>query len=883
MFTSWARRACVVVLLLSLPVPATRAQSPGFARVDPDGFAGTFRDHVLHVLELKADGDGLTGTWTGRFAVKARPDGDTLKGTATRDGKETEFAASWRDGRLHVRCGDKEHDLWRVIPIARGLADLGEVQEDEERQWTLAIYLGGDSNLESSALADLEEMRKGLPEKGVEVIVLLDRFHDADDKPEDWSDTRILRVRPLGVGEPEVLATPGELDTSDPAVLGGFVAGVFKRYPAPHRAVFVWDHGGGWRGVVQDQDRNGHGDGSPISLKGVRQALDTASIESSILHGFDLIAFDACLMAHLEVAVEMTDLAKVMVASQANEAGNGYPYDLLLKRFASTTDAAAIARGIVEDFGAVAAENNLSSATLSAIDLAKVGDVAAAVDVLSRKCIAGGQDHWTDIQRSSFYAESYEARSARMTVGAFRSIDLLDFFLRLEHSRPDFDANEELTRLTQAIDAAVLASSVGDLRHLSHGLSIWAPYHGSQFDQAYRTTWFASGNAWYLSLIATLMKSQGASEPPKISDIRCTTVDGTKTSQVAPAQACGVQAKVEGTGIVQVQHHTLLRDGDHWIVLQKRYVLDRLWPRRLEQSAADEVDLMMPQFVDGTNDLVSEIPGMHFEASNDTTIVPCTLDMTAPSAHSAWLARAQFRFKPEDAWIDVVIPFHHSTWFAQTMEPVPPEGSQVALRELPTPLPTSEVRFAIETVDDQGVRGTTYGIVIPWTTNLELMLMPDAPQRYRADLVVDTMAGHSVSASTEYETVVDETLELWKKSWDAFNPSKLTGRWRQQILTRPQKWAATKASIEFTDSPHASEGLLEVDSLIGEDGVEGKTHQRWWFRPGAMPALRILMSEADGRMYTVYGPAAFGVEDGHLFIAMKPINVPGVAWRWVKD
>ena len=59
--------------------------------------------------------------------------------------------------------------------LAAGPFDLGPVQSDPKRLWTIAVYMGADNDLDPFALKDLQEMARGLPVEGVECIVLVDR------------------------------------------------------------------------------------------------------------------------------------------------------------------------------------------------------------------------------------------------------------------------------------------------------------------------------------------------------------------------------------------------------------------------------------------------------------------------------------------------------------------------------------------------------------------------------------------------------------------------------------------------------------------------------------------------------------------------------------
>ena len=90
-------------------------------------------------------------------------------------------------------------------------------------------------------------MERGLPEEGVECLVLVDRAKGPAAAGDDRADqvVRIRRHTEKGL-KSEVLARPGELNMADPAVLQGFLTSVIKTFPARHYALIMWNHGGGW-------------------------------------------------------------------------------------------------------------------------------------------------------------------------------------------------------------------------------------------------------------------------------------------------------------------------------------------------------------------------------------------------------------------------------------------------------------------------------------------------------------------------------------------------------------------------------------------------------------------------------------------------------------
>ena len=188
---------------------------------------------------------------------------------------------------------------------ASGPMDLGPVNKDPKRIWTIAVYMGADNDLDPFALKDLKEMERGLPEEGVECIVLVDRAKGPATEGDDRTDrvVRIKRNTEKGL-KSETLARLGEVNMADPAVLQGFLASVIKTFPAQHYALIMWNHGGGWAYHITDSDAPGAAKGhDKLSLPKLRQGI-SAALKDTGLKKLDLVGFDMCLMAQMETAAE---------------------------------------------------------------------------------------------------------------------------------------------------------------------------------------------------------------------------------------------------------------------------------------------------------------------------------------------------------------------------------------------------------------------------------------------------------------------------------------------------------------------------------------------------------------------------------------------------
>lgn len=852
-----------------------------FTRFD-DGFAGHFEDLILNRLTLAPQGDGFTGRldYLREWTIAAKPGGGGLVGTARAGGEQREFRVKRNGEWLEATLGKDRLRLSRTVPVDPRLATFGEPRPDPARRWTIAVYLGGDNNLEENALADLAEMQRAIPAEGVEVLVLLDRAKGFDTSDGDWTDTRVFRLRP-GAAKPELVKTLGEMNTGDAATLGGFLTGVFATYPAQHHAAILWNHGGGWGGIAQDDDAPDYEGGQcMLDLRDIRVALRTAILRS-VHRRLDLVAFDACLMAQLEVGLQVSDSADFMVASEAEVPAGGFPYEAVLPLFGDAARAPRdVATGIVGVFGDSYAAQQDPSTTLSAIDLEHLAAVAGALDRLSAKLQPAVAQGWPAFCRALYYGESYEPRSKRRKPKHSPSLDLADLGDRLEQGLAPFPAAKELAELRAALDRVVLAKRNGDDRRQSRGLAVFAPRFAHQQSPGYVIAPLAAGNRWPALLNSVhAAATAGAQEPVRLEDVSvfATVRDGKPV--VHPMDGDRIDYTVNGKGIIQVLQWDAVQDGDVWVVLRKTWAPDPLWMTRSKQGATDLSDLFMPKFTDGKTALSVELPGLRFVASNGDASANLTLDTSAPRFDAPFAARAKLRRAGRGAPLDVEVYFDRAWWRAEAIFELT-EGASAAEPRRLAPQPDDEFSFLLETRTEDFTAGTIESAPLRWGRGLQLVPVADEPGAYRTYLDAETMDGRESFVWADYAVEENPQLAAWRESWRAWEPKLMNGTWRRELATGPDEWKELDARAHFGAAIPGAGNVFRVTEEFGPKGRRETAATTWILDTRGMPTLRVLTELEGGRTLCWYGPAALGEERGSPWIAMKVLPVGGVLWRW---
>jgi hypothetical protein len=376
----------------------------------------------------------------------------------------------------------------------------------QNAEWTVMIYMDGDNNLEEDALIDFMEMaRVGSTDK-VNIVVQLDRIGKyvpkTDKRYTYWTETLRFRVTKRMKPSPEsAFKEPkiGEANMGAGNTLEEFVSWTKSTFPAKRYALIIWDHGQGWRGA-----RTGFRTpiGSPfrtLSFDETNQdKLYNAEVQQSLqttLKGekLDLIGFDACLMAMVETAYAMQDVAETFVGSEELEPGTGWQYDDWLNVLTDrpTIDGRALSKVLVDSF-----QNSYGTATefsepnpittLSAVDLSQMVKLADAISALSKTLIAKFNSERLNVKSARDGCSVYAPNTLGDGRNYFLHVDLARFCEQLIAHTKD----QEIKTKTASVLAIIKASILRNYRGVdrggtfgSNGLAIYFPPNGSSYEK----------------------------------------------------------------------------------------------------------------------------------------------------------------------------------------------------------------------------------------------------------------------------------------------------------------------------------------------------------------------------------------------------------------
>ncbi len=343
-------------------------------------------------------------------------------------------------------------------------------------KWTFLVYLIG-SDLESndgSGSSDLEEMMKVGSAGNLNVIVTTGGANkDNSNEPGGINWKKIKRWQ-VGKGKLNALPyTSANNNMATPASLTDFIVWGEKTYPADKYVLVLWDHGGALDGYGHDENSN-----MMLSVMQIKEALDNASKISN--NKLEVLGFDACLMANIEVLANYKSYSNYFVASEETEPGHGWNYTPIFNAIVTNrvTDGASLGKVIADGYLAQAKSESTSGITLSVVNTAKVDNIITALDGFVAGISASAQKNigskFLPIAKGRSESEEY-GKSDKSPDKSLDVVDILDFTRQVKAINPEVAASAEV--LIKAINEAVVYKVKDKTKPNSNGLTMFFPFN----------------------------------------------------------------------------------------------------------------------------------------------------------------------------------------------------------------------------------------------------------------------------------------------------------------------------------------------------------------------------------------------------------------------
>jgi hypothetical protein len=449
-------------------------------------------------------------------------------------------------------------------------------QSQTVADWTVMVFMAGDNNLEPAALMDLNEMEGVGSSPNVNIVAEVDRSAEYVDTDGNWSGGRryyIQQDQDTGSVTSPVIQDLGAIDSGDPNTVADFAIWAITNYPAQKYMLVLWDHGGAWISLSVDEDT-----GDDIDLPELKGALDRVKTETGI-DKFDVLGFDMCLMAQMEVFETIAPYARYSVASEESEPGAGWFYvflDELVKNPAM--DGAEVGKQVVDYFMYFLREvvGDKDVYELASVDLSQGIALIDALDQFTSVVQANPQAALSPIADARNNTISYGGNDDPQYFDVWSSIDLYRFAELLNGITTDAQLQQAAQGIMQAVNSFVLYQDHVTALDGSHGLSIYFPrtmkaYKIGAFNERYPVEAPASMSPWidFLSVFHGTATSTVTSAPG-------VTITGTYPDVASIYQPAVVTLEVSGRDILRVNYAvTYIRSETERVVLDFDYLVSR--------------------------------------------------------------------------------------------------------------------------------------------------------------------------------------------------------------------------------------------------------------------------------------------------------------------
>ena len=407
-----------------------------------------------------------------------------------------------------------------------------------EKNWTILVYMAADNDLDIFADRNIKQMMKVGASKNFNLVLCVNTC----EKKYKIKTTKIISIEKNNARILKKTTQPRLTDSGNEQTLIDFCKYAITMFPAEKYALIFWDHGTGaidpfMRRNIRTSDlflfdQNESSQFSPDYLssiniteqekpqykafcfddstgnffteKKVTKALTKICSECLDNKKFDLIGFDACLMAMIETASFIKEFGNFMVASQEVELGAGWDYKKVLTPFLfKDLSPEEFGRHIVDTYAQT--YNFIDDYTLSCIDLQKLEPLEENI-----KQIAHLLHTFCKQKSNTFIFDAIKTSRFRHTCTHFDEpdfIDLVHFYQNLLHNlqkrahcntKKATHLNTDLERLLQqGIEFAqqtVVANKTGPYFSDASGISIYFPEYS--IHRSYKSNSFATNLLW---------------------------------------------------------------------------------------------------------------------------------------------------------------------------------------------------------------------------------------------------------------------------------------------------------------------------------------------------------------------------------------------------
>jgi len=347
----------------------------------------------------------------------------------------------------------------------------GSGGDSGDGNWAVYWYLCG-SDLETNggfATTDLQEMLQVTLPENVNVVIQTGGASAWQNEQMDPAKLQRWLYNSEGL---QLIEEQDTANMGDAQTLYDFLHFANTKYPADKVAVTFWNHGGGSvSGAAFDEL---HGLDS-LTLAEMYQAFNAVWPANTSSPALELVGFDTCLMATVDVAAVFQNFAKYLVGSEEVEPGNGWLYSGWLGELAKNPAMDGDDLGIAicnTYYAGCEAVGTQDQTTLSVTDLTKLTPLLEAYESFGQEAFAAAKDpgFFAQLGRAAAQSENYGGNTKEQ--GYTNMVDLGHLARQTAWMLPSAQ------KVTDALKDCVVYKVGGVYRAEATGLSCYYSYNG---------------------------------------------------------------------------------------------------------------------------------------------------------------------------------------------------------------------------------------------------------------------------------------------------------------------------------------------------------------------------------------------------------------------
>lgn len=262
---------------------------------------------------------------------------------------------------------------------------------------------------------------------------------------------------------------------ADPETLSDFLRFCEETAPADHKILIFWDHGSGAFGFAADM-LYGY---DMLTLAELEEAFADVYQANPEKPPFELIGFDACLMASAEVAESLHGYGRYLAASEEIEPGEGWDYTPWLNALSANPgmNGAQVGKQIADSYVEFYARRNVRRSVIGlntavCFSIVDINQANAAYEAYAKLLCSALRDTAEDVGVLSALGKASEkaVRFGQSSYETVNTVDLGGFMENLQALYP-----EESAAVLEALSGAVAYNRASSYAEGSNGLSVYFP------------------------------------------------------------------------------------------------------------------------------------------------------------------------------------------------------------------------------------------------------------------------------------------------------------------------------------------------------------------------------------------------------------------------